>query len=130
MSEVQYELLPSTDAPQVGVVSVVLPASGVGVVGQRRLVAMGREPTWQPPIRNARAIVKERAARCTFWFCHGRSLWISEVHALCDVFQRNLGNEFGRVWQCSGNPYRDPTFSSCCDVQRGVPELAPAFPLR
>ena len=130
MSEVQHELLTSTDTSQVGVVGVATPASGVGMVWQRWLVAIGKEPLREPPIRNARAIFRERAARCTFWFCPGRSLWISELHALCDVFQRNLGNGFARVWQCSGNPYRDPTFSSCCAFQRHVLWLAPVFPLR
>ena len=44
VGEVEDELLPSADAPQIGVVSVAPPAPAVGVVGQRRLVAVGVEP--------------------------------------------------------------------------------------
>ena len=50
VGEVQHELLPSTDALQVGVIGVAPPASAVGVVGQRRLVAVGIEPPREPPI--------------------------------------------------------------------------------
>ena len=44
VSEVQHELLPSTDALQVGVASITPPAFAVGMVGEGRLVAVGVEP--------------------------------------------------------------------------------------
>ena len=56
MSEVQHELLASSDALQVSVARVTPPAFAVGMLGQGRLVAVGIEPTWEPPVRNARAI--------------------------------------------------------------------------
>ena len=56
MGEVEHELLPSADGPQVGVVSVAPPAFAVRMVGQGRLVAVGVEPPWQPPIRDAGAV--------------------------------------------------------------------------
>ena len=56
VGEVQHELLPSADGPQVGVVSVVLPASAFGVVGQGRPVAVGIEPPWESPLGNAGAV--------------------------------------------------------------------------
>ena len=53
MGKIKDELLPSSDTSQVGVVGIMTPAFAVGVVGQGRLVAVGIEPTRQPPIRNA-----------------------------------------------------------------------------
>ena len=44
------------------------------------------------------------AARCTFWFCPGCFLWISEVHVTCDVSRRNLSNGFALVWQSLHRP--------------------------
>ena len=60
----------------------------------------------------------------------GRCFSISEVAVTDGAARRTLGNGFGPIWRVDGNPYRGPTFSSCCDVQRRVPELAPASPLR
>ena len=56
VGKIEDELLPSADGPQVGVVSIAPPALGVRVVGQGRLVALGKEPPRQAPIRHARAI--------------------------------------------------------------------------
>ena len=56
MSEVEYELLPSANPSQVGVVLVAAPASEVRVVGEGRFVAVWVEPPWQTPLRNARAV--------------------------------------------------------------------------
>ena len=53
MGKIEDELLPSADGPQVGVVSIAPPALGVRVVGQGRLVALGKEPPRQAPLRNA-----------------------------------------------------------------------------
>ena len=131
MSEVQYELLPASDAPQVSVVIVTPPACvNAAVVGQGRLVAVRVEPPRELPIRTGSAVVKERAARCTFWFCLGRSPWISEVHALCGVYQRRTGNGFALVWRVAGNPYRDLLLSALGGPQRRVPELVLVVPLR
>ena len=46
-----------------------------------------------------------------------------------DAYRRRMNNGFARVWQVAGNPCRGPTFSSCDDAQRRVPELVPAVPL-
>ena len=56
VGKIEDEFLASTDASQVGVVSVMPPALGVRVVGQGRLVAVRIEPPWQAPIRHARAV--------------------------------------------------------------------------
>ena len=56
MGKIEYELLSSSDAPQVGVLRVMLPASVVGVVRQRRLVAVRVKPPWKTPLGNSGAI--------------------------------------------------------------------------
>ena len=56
MGKVEHELLSSSDASQVGVVSVASPAPAVGVVSQWRLVAFRIEPPRQAPIRDAGAM--------------------------------------------------------------------------